>query len=44
MLHLAKEVLCTCFLFQGSRDSIKEEPETNVYACFYHIRGDFKAV
>ena len=29
MLNQSKEVLCICFLFQESRDSIQEEPETN---------------
>ena len=31
MLNQSKEVLCICVLFQESQDSIKEEPETNVY-------------
>ena len=29
MLNQSKEVLCICVSFQESRDSIKEEPETN---------------
>ena len=31
MLHQSKEVLCICVSFQEPRDSIKEEPETNIY-------------
>ena len=31
MLNQPKEVLCICVRFQGSQDSIKEEPEKNVY-------------
>ena len=34
MLNQQKEVLCICVSFQESRDSIKEEPETNVYNKF----------
>ena len=31
MLNESKEVLCICVSFEKSQDSIKEEPETNVY-------------
>ena len=31
MQNQSKQMLCICVLFQESRDSIKEEPETNVY-------------
>ena len=34
MLNESKEVLCICVSFQESRDSIKEEPEMNVYDMF----------
>ena len=34
MLNQSKEVLCIYVSFQESRDSIKEEPETNVYDMF----------
>ena len=34
MLNRSKEVLQICVLFRESRDSIKEEPETNVYDMF----------
>ena len=44
MLNQWKEMLCICVSFQEFRDSVKEEPETNVYYMFYHIRADFKAV
>ena len=35
MLNQSKEVLCICFSFQESRDSIKKEPETNFYEEHY---------
>ena len=46
MLNQSKEVLSIYVSFQEFRDSIKEEPEMNVYdmTYFYHIGGDFKAV
>ena len=31
MLSQTKDVLCVCVSFQEFQDSIKEEPETNVY-------------
>ena len=34
MLNQPKEVLRICVPFQGSQDSIKEEPEKNVYDMF----------
>ena len=34
MLNQSKKVLCICVSFQESGDSIKEEPETNVYDMF----------
>ena len=34
MLNQLKEVLCICVSFQESGDSVKEEPETNVYDMF----------
>ena len=34
MLNQSKEVLCICVSFQEYRDSIKEEPENNVYDMF----------
>ena len=34
MLNQLKEVLCICVSFQETRDSIKEEPEMNVYDMF----------
>ena len=34
MLNQSKEVLYICVSFQESRDSIKKEPETNVYDMF----------
>ena len=44
MLNQSKEVLSICVSFQEYRDSIKEEPETNVYDILYHIGRRFKAV
>ena len=45
MLNQSKEVFCICVSFQDSLDSVKEEPETNVYLhAFYHIGGAFKVV
>ena len=45
MLNQSKELLCICICvaFQGSKSSIKEETETNIYDMFYNIGGDFKA-
>ena len=34
MLNQLEEVFCICVSFQEFRDSIKEEPETNVYGMF----------
>ena len=37
MLNQSKKLLCICVSFQESRDSIKGEPETNVYDMFLII-------
>ena len=34
MLNQLKEVLCFSVAFQGSRDTIKEEPKVNIYDMF----------
>ena len=48
MLNQSKEVLCICFSFQESRDSIKKNQKRtfmrNIIHEHYHIGGYFEAV
>ena len=41
MLNQSKEMLCSYDSFQESRDSVNEQPETNVYEMFLSYWGRF---